>query len=56
MTPSARPYDAPDPFWWSLGLFCGVMLLIVGLTGYGIFGKRAGCACERDAGRCMCRR
>lgn len=54
--PQDYPVIARDPFWWSLGGFVAVILLVIGLLSYGLFGKRAECACEREIGRCLCRR
>lgn len=55
MTVQVRPWDARDPFWWSLTGFVAMLLIMVGLIGY--FGTRkSGCACERETGRCSCRR
>ena len=48
-------FTRQDPFWWSFGSFVVMMLLMIGLLGY--FGtRRAGCSCERESGRCACRR
>jgi hypothetical protein len=52
----ASPIRTFDPFWWSIGGFVLAVLMMVGVLGY--FGSKGamGCACERESGRCMCKR